>query len=187
MFPGSKTCNSKGALICDVNSSGAQLYLTANLNCVLPAQCPSGTSPQDQNNERTLLRTGHLRRAHPLLLQRTSPARLAMMAPRPAFTTDQEVLSLGQSSLVYWWFFAQTDSFRSGTSSAGLPYFLDPTSTCTTDCPVTYFNDAVTSTCLRCSDGETHCTDDGVNDALSCGLNSAGAQTYLDRAASTQL
>lgn len=54
-FPFSAACNSTGATICGLESE-SQTYLTANQNCVLPAQCPSATWPQDFNDQRMIHR-----------------------------------------------------------------------------------------------------------------------------------
>jgi hypothetical protein len=68
----------------------------------------------------------------------------------------------------------------SGRTSAGISVFLAPSNTCPSTCPSAYFADDATSTCMSCNDGETSCTGSGDGDALSCGLNSMGVETYLD-------
>lgn len=68
----------------------------------------------------------------------------------------------------------------SGRTSAGVSVFLTPSNNCAATCSGAYFADDSTSTCLACDDGETSCTGNGEGDALTCGLNSKGVETYLD-------
>ncbi|ORY89092.1 hypothetical protein BCR35DRAFT_192351 [Leucosporidium creatinivorum] len=67
-----------------------------------------------------------------------------------------------------------------GRTSAGVSVFLTASNTCAASCSGAYFADDATSTCIACDDGETSCTGSGDGDALTCGLNSKGIETYLD-------
>lgn len=65
----------------------------------------------------------------------------------------------------------------------GVSLFLDTAAkSCVEECSASFFADDRTSICLPCDDGETHCTSQGSGDAISCGKNSKGIQTFLNKA-----
>ncbi|KAL8276298.1 hypothetical protein RQP46_011293 [Phenoliferia psychrophenolica] len=66
--------------------------------------------------------------------------------------------------------------------AGGSQYYLQngSTNTCVTQCPAYFFNDASTSRCTQCADGAATCLGAGSGQAVICGLNGSGTQTYLD-------
>ncbi|SCV74659.1 BQ2448_7688 [Microbotryum intermedium] len=199
LFPGSLTCNAKGALSCGQTSGGKQLFLTLTQNCVEAAQCVVGTYPDTSRGECVACSDGvtsctGLGASQALTCGTSSQNVLLFFDPSTSCVSQCPTKSYpvpSSSSCV------KCDdgddactgngdgtALVCGINSLGRQTYLSPTNDCVeaSKCGQigAYYPDDSLKACVSCDEGELACTADGFGAATKCGkLPATGEQLYL--------
>lgn len=177
-----------------------QLYVTPNQNCVLPAECPSNTFVDTDNFACTTcddgvvtcegvgpgnaLTCGRTSKGVSLFFDATDKACVTADAC-PVSTWADEATSTcvqcddGETSCSGN---GSGDAISCGKNKKGESTYLHPSKDCVIadQCPVAFFADEASSTCVQCDKGEASCVSAGPGGATSCAKNAAGDQLFLD-------